>query len=191
MGGFLIPQAADAGPVGTLQALALSRTASKRPITPEGRGPGGGQASENMNRLTAAATGTLLGVAGVFGACSPRALPATFPATSAASTEAPEARRIPVTVALEQDPPLPGESVEQWPGLRTNPGSGGGHANHHHGADPGNHAGDAPKQPPPGKAPDAGAAPAKVTYTCPMHPDVVSDHPGSCPRCGMTLVPRK
>ncbi len=26
------------------------------------------------------------------------------------------------------------------------------------------------------------------TYTCPMHPDVQQDHPGSCPRCGMTLI---
>jgi hypothetical protein len=28
-------------------------------------------------------------------------------------------------------------------------------------------------------------------YTCPMHPEVVMDHPGSCPKCGMTLVPMK
>ncbi len=25
------------------------------------------------------------------------------------------------------------------------------------------------------------------TYTCPMHPDVVSDKPGKCPKCGMNL----
>src|ERR1700689_4719054 len=24
-------------------------------------------------------------------------------------------------------------------------------------------------------------------YTCPMHPEVQQDHPGSCPKCGMTL----
>lgn len=37
-----------------------------------------------------------------------------------------------------------------------------------------------------------GAVEAKeaVKYTCPMHPDVVRDVPGSCPKCGMTLVPR-
>jgi hypothetical protein len=28
-------------------------------------------------------------------------------------------------------------------------------------------------------------------YTCPMHPEVVVDHPGNCPKCGMTLVPMK
>lgn len=29
---------------------------------------------------------------------------------------------------------------------------------------------------------------AEVDYTCPMHPSVHSDHPGSCPICGMNLV---
>jgi hypothetical protein len=26
-------------------------------------------------------------------------------------------------------------------------------------------------------------------YTCPMHPDVRQTQPGTCPRCGMTLIP--
>ncbi|OHE03743.1 heavy metal translocating P-type ATPase [Sulfurimonas sp. RIFOXYB12_FULL_35_9] len=26
-------------------------------------------------------------------------------------------------------------------------------------------------------------------YTCPMHPEIVQDHPGSCPKCGMALEP--
>jgi hypothetical protein len=25
-------------------------------------------------------------------------------------------------------------------------------------------------------------------YTCPMHPEIVTDKPGKCPKCGMTLV---
>src|SRR3954468_21934513 len=27
-------------------------------------------------------------------------------------------------------------------------------------------------------------------YYCPMHPSVVQDHPGECPICSMTLVPK-
>jgi hypothetical protein len=30
--------------------------------------------------------------------------------------------------------------------------------------------------------------PAKVQYTCTMRPEVISDKPGKCPKCGMTLV---
>jgi heavy metal translocating P-type ATPase len=30
----------------------------------------------------------------------------------------------------------------------------------------------------------------KKEYTCPMHPEVVRNEPGSCPICGMDLVPR-
>jgi hypothetical protein len=31
----------------------------------------------------------------------------------------------------------------------------------------------------------------KQKYTCPMHPEVIKDHPGNCPKCGMKLVPLK
>src|SRR5262249_7196828 len=31
---------------------------------------------------------------------------------------------------------------------------------------------------------------AGVQYVCPMDPEVVSDKPGSCPKCGMALEPR-
>src|SRR2546423_12130449 len=29
-----------------------------------------------------------------------------------------------------------------------------------------------------------------IEYFCPMHPDVIRDAPGSCPKCGMPLVKR-
>ena len=31
------------------------------------------------------------------------------------------------------------------------------------------------------------AEPAGAIYTCPMHPEIRQDHPGNCPKCGMTL----
>ncbi len=32
-------------------------------------------------------------------------------------------------------------------------------------------------------------AAADTIYTCPMHPEIRQDHPGNCPKCGMTLEP--
>ncbi len=34
----------------------------------------------------------------------------------------------------------------------------------------------------------ATASTTDAKYTCPMHPQIMEDHPGSCPICGMTLV---
>ncbi len=50
-----------------------------------------------------------------------------------------------------------------------------------------------------GPKPPHGAKPAppaktkpdlRQQYTCPMHPEVVQDKPGSCPKCGMALEPQ-
>nr|WP_157603788.1 heavy metal translocating P-type ATPase [Rhizobacter sp. Root1221] len=40
-------------------------------------------------------------------------------------------------------------------------------------------------------APAAPSPPAEAgtIYTCPMHPEIRQDHPGICPKCGMTLEP--
>lgn len=38
----------------------------------------------------------------------------------------------------------------------------------------------------PGGNPGPGVAAA--TYTCSMHPDVITNEPGDCPKCGMALV---
>ena len=32
---------------------------------------------------------------------------------------------------------------------------------------------------------------AKTQYTCSMHPEVVQDNPGDCPKCGMKLVEKE
>src|SRR5262245_35278765 len=47
-------------------------------------------------------------------------------------------------------------------------------------ADPQRYLDGKPSHPEPVAAPAAG-----VEYYCPMDPDVVSDRPGSCPKCGM------
>jgi hypothetical protein len=41
-----------------------------------------------------------------------------------------------------------------------------------------------------GALPVSWPATQAVAYTCPMHPEIVSDAPGKCPKCGMSLVPK-
>jgi Cu+-exporting ATPase len=52
------------------------------------------------------------------------------------------------------------------------------HAHHHHHHHPAA----------PAPAPVAQGKPGTV-YTCPMHPEIRQDHPGNCPKCGMSLEP--
>lgn len=40
-----------------------------------------------------------------------------------------------------------------------------------------------------GKKDNGQSSEKKQTYTCPMHPQIVQDKPGTCPICGMDLVP--
>ena len=56
-----------------------------------------------------------------------------------------------------------------------------GHAGHADHAIRTGHAGDAEKAPQ--------AVPPGTIYTCPMHPEIRQDHPGNCPKCGMSLEP--
>jgi hypothetical protein len=42
-----------------------------------------------------------------------------------------------------------------------------------------------------GQSGNSAAKEHAVQYTCSMHPDVVQDKPGKCPKCGMDLVEKK
>jgi Cu+-exporting ATPase len=65
--------------------------------------------------------------------------------------------------------------------MRSNPGHDHHHHHQHH-----DHSG----HPAPVNAVEPGAAGGSPTiYTCPMHPEIRQDHPGNCPKCGMTLEP--
>jgi hypothetical protein len=41
------------------------------------------------------------------------------------------------------------------------------------------------------KTEPAGSSGTGTKYTCPMHPEVVQDKEGSCPKCGMKLLEKK
>jgi Cu+-exporting ATPase len=40
-----------------------------------------------------------------------------------------------------------------------------------------------------GDQPASAQMPAGTQYTCPMHPEIIEDAPGDCPKCGMALEP--
>ena len=49
---------------------------------------------------------------------------------------------------------------------------------------------EADRAPTPDAANSNTKADTSAFYTCPMHPEIVQDHPGNCPKCGMALEPR-
>jgi hypothetical protein len=122
----------------------------------------------------------------VLAACGGRDVPSTWPEKSAASPAAEAAAAPLVTQALDGPPPLPGENDAAWAGLRA-PAEPPAHEHAGHGA-----AHDARASGDEAAGARAGEEPAgdAVRYVCPMHPDVVAEQPGTCPRCGMALVKR-
>lgn len=141
----------------------------------------------------------------IFG-CSGRKVPSTLPESSPASLSAEEAPPMLMTRALDEDPPLPSEDTHGWKGLRPAENAKAHDHHHEHG-----HEGHGDHQSP-AKAEESPAAPKEHdhaahtghpeqeapskkenadSYTCPMHPEVVTDKPGRCPRCGMNLEKKR
>ena len=102
----------------------------------------------------------LAGCASEIAARNPQSDPTNAQAEEAPVRAAPELPQNDPTLAVSEPPqvtPTPEPPAEH----------------HRHEASP-------PSKPKPRSAP-------KTIYTCPMHPEVRSDKPGTCPKCGMTL----
>jgi hypothetical protein len=72
--------------------------------------------SPNSSRNPGSALYLALGLAAT--GCAPHGVPPNLPRSSVASPEGGEAAPARVTLALDEDPPLPGEVTEGWRGLR-------------------------------------------------------------------------
>jgi hypothetical protein len=104
------------------------------------------------------------------------------------SPAAPESPPLAVTVLASRRPDQP-PGTPEVPSSRDDkapsmPLSGAEHGHSHEGSP---RAADKDKD---GEGGKVGKQPVTL-YTCPMHPEVISDKPGRCPKCGMTLVPKE
>lgn len=126
--------------------------------------------------------------------------PATVSPAQPARTLQPDALDAPAATSVEDAQRSAEMSQEMSGGGR---GGHGGHGSTYRHVDagrgPGAYEGSEPQTP--GAGPQhqdhehhgvsTGAAEGATLYTCPMHPEVASETPGTCPICGMTLVERR
>ena len=118
------------------------------------------------------------------------AAPETVPPGQPAKTLSPDPLDAPATTSV-QDAQRSAEMAEEMSG-------GGGHEGHGHGGHGGHGTTGTYRQTDAGREPETheghqhGAGDeAAASYICPMDPEVTSDAPGKCPKCGMDLVKRR
>jgi hypothetical protein len=126
-------------------------------------------------------TGIFVG-AGAACASEPKPRPATIDPSNPAAAEG---ARLEVAALNPATPPAPtppaATQQEQAPAA---PVPAAEHGHDHGGTKP------APKKAP-AEETEKPKKPSATVYTCPMDPDVTSDKPGKCPKCGMKLVPKE
>jgi len=98
-----------------------------------------------------------------------------------AATLRPDALDAPAATSVA-DARRSAEIAEEMKGM-----SGGGHEGHEGHEGHAGHAGNTYVHQDAGRQMEEG----EVVYACPMHPEVTSEAPGKCPKCGMTLVKRR
>jgi len=130
--------------------------------------------------------GALIALSVTFTACG-SGVPPRPAALDPSNPDGPESPRI----AMNRDAALTPTAAEtRADGV---PSSDGGSAPMHHDHQPRHQSGTGTE---PMDMSDAGApsaapsADAATVYTCPMHPEVTSNQPGQCPKCGMKLLPK-
>ena len=129
----------------------------------------------------------LLGVVGVLlmgGCMAGRMTPPPLSPDHPASVDAPQAPYVPSGSVLVEDRTGP------FPGPTSEPASpSGGHEHHEMSTQPAGAVGMGAMQM--GNPSATQPQKAEATYTCSMHPEVVRNAPGDCPKCGMPLVRQK
>ena len=133
--------------------------------------------------FTAIMSAALLTVSAWAWASEPKRSPTAMDPSNPAAPESP-ALALSALSRADEAPPVPA----QYPGQPRDRAPAGPASAAEHGHDHGSNASsDKDKSV---EAENAGK-PKATAYTCPMHPEVVADKPGRCPKCGMKLVPKE
>ena len=117
-------------------------------------------------------------------ACQPKPRPTSLDPSNPAAPESPPLALATLTPTPELAP-VAAQPDRQPTEKPPAPVTSGAEHGHHHGGSAAPAAKDKS-----GEAGKTGKQPATV-YTCPVHPEVTSDKPGNCPKCGMKLAPRE